>query len=508
MSRLLLLLILIGISRAASAQYVYTIKADSVKITNTCDTAELIIENHTQTVPGFLYNKGRGRTEFRRGMIAINDSMYIIGGDTLKISSPKANNGLSVTNNVIQLGQIPGQPGSPARLFGDREIPSSGYNLSLTGGGSLLINSATPNGAEKLQVTNGISVLDTVDASRFTINKSSNTATLKFNSVSSYSPTLTFIDNRGYVFGGNGQNTPLSVNSLISLYPKNLYDGYDPLINIQPYSADFMLRAIGAKNLSSGVSAGCGLHFQNDVNEIVQLYIAGSGASNLNGGPDAAVLWTRTAKGLRFSCYSSDPGAGIYFTTKGASDNQIQGLVNNAGNWIFSSGATVVDNGSKLQVTGNGTVSANMGIGGITAMSAKVHVAASDGSAGTAPVKLTAGAVLTTPENGAIEFDGADLYLTENGSRYKLTKTVGGQITTNFGGVALSAFTALTTTLTVTGAQPGDVVNVSANSGANPPSIIVTAFVTSANTVTLQAYNASNSAVTIASDAYKLRVIK
>ncbi|WP_177193743.1 hypothetical protein [Niastella yeongjuensis] len=60
MNRLLLLLILMGIGGGSFAQYVYTIKADSVKITNSCDTAELIIENHTQTVPGFLFNKGRG----------------------------------------------------------------------------------------------------------------------------------------------------------------------------------------------------------------------------------------------------------------------------------------------------------------------------------------------------------------------------------------------------------------------------------------------------------------
>jgi hypothetical protein len=65
------------------AQYIYTIKADSVKITNTCDTAELIIENHTQTVPGFLFNKGRGRTEFRRGLINLNENTYLIGADTL-----------------------------------------------------------------------------------------------------------------------------------------------------------------------------------------------------------------------------------------------------------------------------------------------------------------------------------------------------------------------------------------------------------------------------------------
>jgi len=64
MNRLLLLLALIGAGQGIHAQYVYTIKADSVKITNSCDTAELIIENHTQDVCGFLFNKGGGRTEF------------------------------------------------------------------------------------------------------------------------------------------------------------------------------------------------------------------------------------------------------------------------------------------------------------------------------------------------------------------------------------------------------------------------------------------------------------
>jgi hypothetical protein len=71
MKRILFLLALLCLEKTLHAQYVYTIKADSVKITNTCDTAELIIENHTQTIPGFLYNKGRGRTEFRRGWLRL-----------------------------------------------------------------------------------------------------------------------------------------------------------------------------------------------------------------------------------------------------------------------------------------------------------------------------------------------------------------------------------------------------------------------------------------------------
>jgi hypothetical protein len=86
MKRFLFLLVLVCTKQVIHAQYIYTIKADSVKITNSCDTAELIIENHTQTVPGFLFNKGRGRTEFRRGLLKLTDSVYVVGGDTLRMN--------------------------------------------------------------------------------------------------------------------------------------------------------------------------------------------------------------------------------------------------------------------------------------------------------------------------------------------------------------------------------------------------------------------------------------
>jgi hypothetical protein len=84
MKKILLFLILLCIEKSLHAQYIYTIKADSVKITNTCDTAELIIENHTQNVPGFLFNKGRGRTEFRR-IAQLDDTSVVIGGDTIHL---------------------------------------------------------------------------------------------------------------------------------------------------------------------------------------------------------------------------------------------------------------------------------------------------------------------------------------------------------------------------------------------------------------------------------------
>ena len=70
------------------AQHVFPIKADSVRIYNVCDTAELIIENRTQDTLGFLYNKGNGRTEFRK--LKLKDvgggKLAIVGQDTINIA--------------------------------------------------------------------------------------------------------------------------------------------------------------------------------------------------------------------------------------------------------------------------------------------------------------------------------------------------------------------------------------------------------------------------------------
>ena len=98
MKHLVLILLLSGILGSLSAQYVYTIKADSVKITN-CDSAELIIENHTQGIPGFLFNTGNGRTQFRRALMALTDSTYLLGADTLKLPPQYwAANGTAIYN--------------------------------------------------------------------------------------------------------------------------------------------------------------------------------------------------------------------------------------------------------------------------------------------------------------------------------------------------------------------------------------------------------------------------
>jgi hypothetical protein len=86
----------------ATAQVQTQIIGDSVRIHSNSGTAELNLENSTDTVLGFLYNKGGGRTRFKRGLIRINDSLYIIGADTLHLNNA---GGAAAGKNVYYVSQ-------------------------------------------------------------------------------------------------------------------------------------------------------------------------------------------------------------------------------------------------------------------------------------------------------------------------------------------------------------------------------------------------------------------
>lgn len=77
---------LILLAATVSAQVQTHVIGDSVHLRSNTGTAELILENSTKDVNGFLYNKGNGRTEFRNGLIKVNDSIYVIGADTLNLA--------------------------------------------------------------------------------------------------------------------------------------------------------------------------------------------------------------------------------------------------------------------------------------------------------------------------------------------------------------------------------------------------------------------------------------
>lgn len=122
MKALLCSVVLLFLIGDVLAQNVYQIRADTVRIHNTCGTAELVLENSTQDTLGFLYNKGKGRTEFRRIQLQrIGASqLAIVGQDTLDLGFDK---------------------------YGDTAYVSKRRTLTVTGGSGI---SVSPSAAQDL----------------------------------------------------------------------------------------------------------------------------------------------------------------------------------------------------------------------------------------------------------------------------------------------------------------------------------------------------------------------
>lgn len=88
-----ILLSLVGfISVFASAQTVPTkgyLNYDTLYIQKSPSVpgGELVLLNRTKDSVGALFNKGNGRTEFRRILKKINDTLFTVGGDTLTVKN-------------------------------------------------------------------------------------------------------------------------------------------------------------------------------------------------------------------------------------------------------------------------------------------------------------------------------------------------------------------------------------------------------------------------------------
>lgn len=95
-----------------------------------------------------------------------------------------------------------------------------------------------------------------------------------------------------------------------------------------------------------------------------------------------------------------------------------------SGHWLgmgASSGRVAFDlNGAGTDYVN--VLDANLGVG-VTAPSAALTIKAGTATAGTAPLKFTAGTNLTTPETGAVEFNGDNLFITDDAAtpeRFKI----------------------------------------------------------------------------------------
>lgn len=149
MTKNIILGILILVSGTVAGQVQTHVIGDSVLIHSNTSTGELILENSTKNVNGFLHNKGNGRTEFSKVLVKLSDSIYIIGGDTLRVNPAvyTASNGLTMTSNNVKLG---------GTLIENTTITGGQYTVTSTfdnlgGASGLKLSSTSTAAASNLQ---------------------------------------------------------------------------------------------------------------------------------------------------------------------------------------------------------------------------------------------------------------------------------------------------------------------------------------------------------------------
>ena len=149
----------------------------------------------------------------------------------------------------------------------------------------------------------------------------------------------------------------------------------------------------------------------------------------------------------------------------------------------------------------SGTMAERMSLSGSgTLETTRVTMQAGTATAGTAPLKFTSGTNLTTPEAGAIEFDGTNYYATASTTRYTLAKVLSASAALNFPSTADNGTSDLT--ITVTGAAAGAAVSLGTPNTAVAAGSNYTAWVSASNTVTVRFSNFSGAAIDPASATF------
>ena len=163
--------------------------------------------------------------------------------------------------------------------------------------------------------------------------------------------------------------------------------------------------------------------------------------------------------------------------------------------------------GSQIIVSGVTPAGYN-GTYNVTAVTATTvsYASATTGSQ-TVAGTITQGSLLTTPEAGAVEFDGTNYFVTSSTTRFTLAKTLVNTATLDFGSTAAGAATDLT--MTVTGAADGDAVSIGVPNGSTVANGSFTAWVSATNTVTIRFSNSNLvTALDPASGTFRAVVLK
>ncbi|QNJ99039.1 hypothetical protein [Constantimarinum furrinae] len=136
---------------------------------------------------------------------------------------------------------------------------------------------------------------------------------------------------------------------------------------------------------------------------------------------------------------------------------------------------------------------------------ATLHLRAGTATAGSAPLKFTAGTNLGTPEAGTVEYDGTNLYFTPNTTRKILLKGLTNTATLDFPNIPINSSSELT--VTVNGATVGSSCSCAPNA-AIEAGLTWSCYVSAVNTVRIRLSNIQNTAINPVGKNWKVTVIE
>ena len=162
----------------------------------------------------------------------------------------------------------------------------------------------------------------------------------------------------------------------------------------------------------------------------VTLNVVGAGISSLNGLTNSTQAFTTGTSGTEFNIVSIGsthtfnlPAAGSGSSGVITTGTQtIAGAKTFTGNTVFSSSTNSTSSTSgAVQIAGGLGVSGNVYVGTGLSVAGSVTLRSGISSTAGAPLYITAGTNLTSPEPGAIEFDGSYLYFTPSNVRKQIS---------------------------------------------------------------------------------------
>lgn len=316
-----------------------------------------------------------------------------------------ARNGLSVDSaGFVVLGNDVG--GSAAALTNNRAIPMAGFVANFFDGNVIISDFATGSGGQRLQVhdtllgtmNNQPSASIDVDYSSLSAGSINNSAlTIDVTPTGDQAidvgqsvlaltvdgePALTVRATGLIIFGDptNGGNPYAQLNPL-ALDPTGEFLSSSPTFTIsQTYDPTLSIGLANAISIRDiFVSSGFGGSTYTGMDIATSINQTGAGGGDVIG---IDVNWSVTAL-----------------------LGQLISFRNAIGDCLFQSNAA----------------GGRSGFQGVVAPSAWVHIGAGAAAAESAPLKLTPGTNLTTPESGAFEFDGTNLFFTVGGTRKTVT---------------------------------------------------------------------------------------